>query len=61
MSVLGSYARATNPRLLTQAGENAHASIVYAPKGRRLSFIDEGPARARWPRRSSSSSAEAAS
>jgi phage/plasmid-associated DNA primase len=43
MSGLGSYARATNPRLLTQAGENAHASIVYAPKGRRLSFIDEGP------------------
>ncbi|WP_134740010.1 DNA polymerase [Nocardioides sp. 503] len=43
MSVLGSYAHAADSRLLTPAGENAHASIVFALKGRRLSFIDEGP------------------
>lgn len=42
MSVLGNYAHAADPRLLTSA-DNAHASIVYALKGRRLSFIDEGP------------------
>lgn len=43
MSVLGTYAHAADPRLLTPAGEMAHSSIVYALKGRRLSFIDEGP------------------
>ncbi len=43
MSVLGSYAHAADSRLLTPGGENAHASIVFALKGRRLSFIDEGP------------------
>lgn len=42
MSVLGSYAHAADPRLL-QANTNAHASIVFALKGRRLSFIDEAP------------------
>lgn len=41
--LLGSYAHAADPRLLGAA--NAHASIVYALKGRRLSFIDEGPRR----------------
>lgn len=46
MRVLGSYAHAADPRLL-QSGE-AHASIVYALKGRRLSFIDEGPREGRW-------------
>jgi P4 family phage/plasmid primase-like protien len=44
MSVLGSYAHAADPRLLAGT-ENAHASIVYELKGRRLSFIDEGPRR----------------
>lgn len=41
--LLGTYAHAADPRLLGSA--NAHASIVYALKGRRLSFIDEGPRR----------------
>ncbi|HET8682141.1 MAG TPA: DNA polymerase, partial [Micromonosporaceae bacterium] len=44
MSVLGSYAHAADPRLL-HGTERAHASIVYELKGRRLSFIDEGPKR----------------
>lgn len=39
MEVLGSYAHAADHRLLG-SGEG-HASIVYALKGRRLSFIDE--------------------
>jgi DNA polymerase I-like protein with 3'-5' exonuclease and polymerase domains/phage/plasmid-associated DNA primase len=42
MSVLGSYAHAADPRLLGGA-DKAHASIIYALMGRRLSFIDEGP------------------
>jgi DNA polymerase I-like protein with 3'-5' exonuclease and polymerase domains len=42
MSVLGSYAHAADPRLLSGV-DNAHASIIYALMGRRLSFIDEGP------------------
>ncbi|MFI7678545.1 phage/plasmid primase, P4 family [Actinophytocola sp. NPDC049390] len=46
MSVLGTYAHAADPRLLVDG--NSHASIVYALKGRRLSFIDEGPRRGRW-------------
>lgn len=41
---LGSYAHAADPRLLAGA-DNVHASVVYALKGRRLSFIDEGPRR----------------
>lgn len=48
MSVLGTYAHAADPRLMSEAGEKAHASIVYALKGRRLSFIDEGPREGRW-------------
>lgn len=48
MSVLGSYGHAADPRLMSEAGEKAHASIVYALKGRRLSFIDEGPREGRW-------------
>ncbi|MCW2496333.1 DNA polymerase [Jatrophihabitans sp.] len=42
MSVLGSYAHSADPRLLNGL-DNAHASIIFALKGRRLSFIDEGP------------------
>lgn len=42
MSVLGSYAHAADRRLLNSNGERAHQSIVFALKGRRLSFIDEG-------------------
>lgn len=42
MSLLGDYAHVADPRLLTSA-DNSHASIVYALKGRRWSFIDEGP------------------
>lgn len=41
MSVLGSYAHAANPKLLTAKAEHDH--IVYALRGRRLSFIDEAP------------------
>lgn len=43
MSVLGSYAHAADSRLLDREGAKAHQSIVFALKGRRLSFIDEGP------------------
>lgn len=42
MSVLGTYAHAANPKLLTNTG--AHDTIRYSLKGRRLSFIDEAPA-----------------
>jgi phage/plasmid-associated DNA primase/DNA polymerase I-like protein with 3'-5' exonuclease and polymerase domains len=42
MSVLGSYAHVADARLLA-AADKSHASIVYALKGRRLSFIDEAP------------------
>lgn len=42
MSVLGSYAHAANPKLLNPA-TNEHDTIVFALKGRRLSFIDEAP------------------
>lgn len=41
---LGSYGHAADPRLLGGA-DHTHASVVYALKGRRLSFIDEGPRR----------------
>lgn len=44
IDVLGTYAHAADPRLLGGA-DNVHASVVYALKGRRLSFIDEGPRR----------------
>lgn len=44
MDVLGSYGHSADPRLLG-GGDNVHASVVYALKGRRLSFIDEGPRR----------------
>jgi P4 family phage/plasmid primase-like protien len=44
MRALGTYAHAADPRLLAGA-DNAHASVIYALKGRRLSFIDEGPRR----------------
>jgi P4 family phage/plasmid primase-like protien len=42
MSVLGTYAHTADARLLSPA-DRSHASIVYALKGRRLSFIDEAP------------------
>jgi P4 family phage/plasmid primase-like protien len=42
MSVLGTYAHTADARLLSPA-DKSHASIVYALKGRRLSFIDEAP------------------
>jgi P4 family phage/plasmid primase-like protien len=44
IEVLGSYAHAANPKLLN-AQDNSHDAIIYALKGRRLSFIDEGPRR----------------
>jgi DNA polymerase I-like protein with 3'-5' exonuclease and polymerase domains len=43
MSLLGTYAHAADSRLISPAGDRAHASIVFALKGRRLSFIDEAP------------------
>jgi P4 family phage/plasmid primase-like protien len=42
MATLGTYAHAADPRLLGGV-DKTHASIVYALKGRRLSFIDEAP------------------
>ena len=45
VKALGSYGHAADPRLLGSGIETAHASVVYALKGRRLSFIDEGPRR----------------
>jgi P4 family phage/plasmid primase-like protien len=47
MSLLGSYAHAANPKLLA-AQDSSHDSIIFALKGRRLSFIDEGPREGRW-------------
>jgi P4 family phage/plasmid primase-like protien len=44
VTVLGSYAHAANPKLLNPQ-DNTHDAIVYDLKGRRLSFIDEGPKR----------------
>lgn len=44
VTVLGSYAHAANPKLLS-SGDNSHDTILYDLKGRRLSFIDEGPKR----------------
>ena len=46
MSVLGSYAHAANPKLLGVAARE-HDTIVFALKGRRLSFIDEAPSEAK--------------
>lgn len=46
MSVLGSYAHAANPKLLS--GDSGHDSIVFALKGRRMSVIDEGPREGKW-------------
>lgn len=44
IELLGTYGIAADPRLLSGA-DNAHASIVFALKGARLAFIDEGPRR----------------
>jgi P4 family phage/plasmid primase-like protien len=46
MSVLGSYAHAANPKLLSPT-TNEHDTIVFDLKGRRLSFIDEAPSEAK--------------
>jgi P4 family phage/plasmid primase-like protien len=46
MSVLGSYAHAANPKLLSP-NSNEHDTIVFDLKGRRLSFIDEAPSEAK--------------
>lgn len=40
--VLGTYGIAADARLLASA-DNTHASIIYALKGARLAFVDEGP------------------
>jgi hypothetical protein len=45
VTVLGSYAHAANPKLLLSAQDTGHDTIIYDLKGRRLSFIDEGPKR----------------
>jgi DNA polymerase I-like protein with 3'-5' exonuclease and polymerase domains len=42
--VLGTYGIAADARLLAGA-DQAHASIIYALKGCRLAFVDEGPRR----------------
>lgn len=42
MSALGTYGVSADPKLLAGV-DNAHGSIVYALKGARLAFIDEGP------------------
>jgi P4 family phage/plasmid primase-like protien len=44
IEVLGSYAHAANPKLLN-SGDGSHDTIIYDLRGRRLSFIDEGPKR----------------
>ena len=44
IEVLGSYAHAANPKLLS-AQDGSHDTIIYDLRGRRLSFIDEGPKR----------------
>lgn len=44
VEILGSYAHAANPKLLSSQ-ETGHDTILYDLKGRRLSFIDEGPRR----------------
>jgi P4 family phage/plasmid primase-like protien len=46
MSVLGSYAHAADSKLLNPTSQE-HSTIMYALKGRRLSFIDEAPSEAR--------------
>lgn len=46
MSVLGSYAHAANPKLLSP-NSNEHDTIVFDLKGRRMSFIDEAPSEAK--------------
>lgn len=42
VDLLGTYGIAADPRLLAGT-DTAHASIIYALKGARLAFIDEGP------------------
>ncbi|MGL5910081.1 MAG: DUF5906 domain-containing protein, partial [Phycicoccus sp.] len=44
VEVLGSYARAANPKLLSSQ-DSSHDAIIYDLRGRRLAFIDEGPKR----------------
>lgn len=42
LDTLGTYGIAANPKLLN-SGDNSHDTIVYALKGARMAFIDEGP------------------
>lgn len=44
LTVLGSYGHAASPKLLS-AQDSSHPEMIYDLKGRRLSFIDEGPRR----------------
>jgi len=44
LDVLGTYGITADPKLLAGV-DSAHASIVYALKGARLAFVDEGPRR----------------
>ena len=44
LDVLGTYGVTADPKLLAGV-DNAHGSIVYALKGTRMAFIDEGPRR----------------
>lgn len=44
LDVLGTYGVTADPKLLAGV-DNAHGSIVYALKGTRVAFIDEGPRR----------------
>lgn len=47
MSVLGNYADAASPKLLT-GDDSSHSTIVYALRGVRLAYVDEGPREGRW-------------
>src|SRR5690606_40476065 len=42
VTVLGNYGHAASPKLLN-AQDSSHDAIIYDLKGRRLSFVDEGP------------------
>lgn len=44
MDALGTYGISADPKLLAGT-DNAHSSIIYALKGVRLAFVDEGPRR----------------
>ncbi len=44
LTVLGTYGKPANPKLL-QSGDSGHDVIVWELKGARMAFIDEGPRR----------------